>query len=107
MRDLALAGLVAVVTVVVNLLFAFVLLASGSVMNENGRIGPQLASAFMLAAGFIGVSQLAWVAPAIVLARKQRWLAGGMAIGAALTLLLNGILAGGVYVLCANFEMHP
>jgi hypothetical protein len=100
-RGLVLAGLVALGTLLVNVLFAGSLAGTSSLLaRQHGTMSNEVGGIFFWAAIGIGVTQLVWVLPAIVLTRKRAWLAGGIAIGAALTLLLNGACFG---ALCGGY----
>lgn len=93
MRELALAGLAAIGAILLNLIFGASLLGSAWALERAGP-APELGTVILWAGLGIGVTQIVWVLPAIVLTRKRVWLTGGIVIGAAITLLLNGACFG-------------
>lgn len=105
MSHLALTGLTAVATVLANIVFA-ISLGSTSALINSYKGPPMLAGVFGLSAALVGLTQFAWALPAMIFLRERTWASGGIAIGTALTLLLNGLAFGLAYgVLCGGLRL--
>ena len=103
MRGLALNGATAAATVAVNVAMVFLLVQTGQAVNSLRVFRGDYDAVFAISAAAIGLTQLAWVLPAIVLLRKRQPVAAGIAIGASITFLLNAVFVGGLAVLCGGY----
>lgn len=78
-------------------------LAWGADLAGTGRLRGQLYELLLMWMGTVGLSQLIYVLPAFVVALLwRRRVAAGIAVGAALTLLLQGACYG---VFCATISL--
>lgn len=102
MSDLKRTGLTAAGTVLANMLFVALLYGLAHIAAAVGPHNQPPPAFFGWAIFGIGVSQIAWVGPAMFMCRERRWAVSGLAIGAALTVLLNGLCFGAVMVIVAT-----